>query len=663
MPPKKKTPASKSAAAASNGSASPALSAVSGVSEDSVATLDAIEGLSLQEEDAESTASGTTAVSKGKPAAKANGANGKAARAAKPSKSAPKSKSAKDAAAAALAPEAVDSSVTGRTASGVLTSHKDSRDIKIEQASLSFHSQVLLNDATLEFNFGRRYGLIGPNGCGKSTFLEAMAAREFPIPAHIDTYLLKEEYAPTDMTALDAVIEDARNEIRRLETVMEDIMAENPESPILEDIFARIDLLDEATFEARAGEILHGLGFTAETMKKRTRDLSGGWRMRVALARALFVRPTLLLLDQPTNHLDLGACVWLEEYLARYDRILVVVSHSQDFMNNVCTNIVRFLPTKKQMAYYSGNYDQYVKTREELETNQMKQFERQQSEIKHMKEFISSVGTYANLVRQAKSRQKILDKMEAAGLVEEVESDKQFKFRFENVGKLPPPVLTFTNVSFSYTGKKENDIYRNLDFGVDMDSRVALVGPNGAGKSTLLKIMSGELNPQGGQVSRHTSMKLVRYHQHAADQLDMNKTAIEYLRDKFVDHPRDISYWRQQVGRFGLTGNNQTVEIRKLSDGLRARIVFCELALSKPHIILFDEPTNALDIETIDSLAEAINDWEGGVVLVSHDFRLISQVAEQIIVCENRTCTIWKGTILEYKEKLKKSVQGDLHFA
>ncbi|KXS21829.1 P-loop containing nucleoside triphosphate hydrolase protein [Gonapodya prolifera JEL478] len=662
MPPKKKTQTSKASAAA-NGSASPALSAVSGVSEDSVVTLDdKMNELSLQgNDDAESTTSAATAASKGKPAAKANG---KAARASKTaSKTSKKGGSAAPASAAAAAPAEGTSDDSGRTAAGVLTSHKDSRDIKIEQASLSFHSQVLLTDAELEFNFGRRYGLIGPNGCGKSTFLEAMASREFPIPVHIDTYLLKEEYPPTDFAALDAVVNDAKEEVRRLEAMMEEVMADDPESPILEDIFARIDMLDESTFEARASEILHGLGFTHETMKKKTRDLSGGWRMRVALARALFIKPTLLLLDQPTNHLDLGACVWLEEYLKRYDRILVVVSHSQDFMNNVCTNIARFLPSKKKLAYYSGNYDQYVKTREELETNQMKQFERQQAEIKHMKEFIASVGTYANLVRQAKSRQKILDKMEAAGLVEEVEQEKSFRFRFENVGKLPPPVLTFTNVSFAYTGKKEDDIYRNLDFGVDMDSRVALVGPNGAGKSTLLKIMSGELNPQGGQVSRHTSMKLVRYHQHAADQLDMDKSAVDYLRDKFVEHPRDISYWRQQIGKFGLTGNNQLCEIRKLSDGQRARIVFCELALSKPHIILFDEPTNALDIETIDSLAEAINDWDGGVVLVSHDFRLIGQVAEQIIVCENRKCTPWQGSILEYKEKLKKEVQADLHFA
>lgn len=435
---------------------------------------------------------------------------------------------------------------------------------------------------------------------GKSTFLRSLAAREAPIPDFIDIYLLKEEYHPTEETALEAVIAIAADEVKRLEQTMEDILAEDPESPLLDGIYESIDRLDPATFEARAAQILHGLGFDALRMKKMTKDLSGGWRMRVSLARALFVKPTLLIMDEPTNHLDLGACVWLEEYLKRYDRILLIVSHSQDFLNNVCTNIIDFTP-KKTLMYYSGNYDQYVQTFEELAVNQGKQFEKQQAEIKHIKEFIASVGTYANLVRQAKSRQKILDKMEADGLVEQVEARKKFQFRFQEVGKLPPPLVAFTEVSFSYNGSKKDEdlIYKKLDLGIDMDSRVALVGPNGAGKSTLLKLMIGELSPVDGTISRHTNLKMVRYHQHAADQLDMTASAIEYMRNKFPDLPREMQYWRQQVGKFGLTGNNQLCPIRNLSDGQRARIVFCELALSRPHIILFDEPTNALDIETI----------------------------------------------------------------
>jgi len=240
---------------------------------------------------------------------------------------------------------------------------------------------------------------------------------------------------------------------------METIMGEDPESPLLDDIYARMDELEPSTFESRASSILYGLGFTALTMKKKTKDLSGGWRMRVALARALFVRPTLLLLDQPTNHLDLGAVVWLEEYLSHYNRILLIISHSQDFLNNVCTNIIDVTP-KKKLQYYAGNYDTYIKTKAELEVNQMKAYEKQQNEIEHLNKFIRSAGTYANLVKQAKSKQKIIDKMEAAGLVEKVETKKEFRFSFENVGKLPPPVLSFTDVWFSYDGNIKNAIYK-----------------------------------------------------------------------------------------------------------------------------------------------------------------------------------------------------------
>eukprot|EP00842_Homolaphlyctis_polyrhiza_P006982 jgi/Hompol1/873/HPOL_004036-RA len=547
-----------------------------------------------------------------------------------------------------------------RSSTGVLTSEKSSRDVKIELYSLNFFSQNLINESTIELNYGRRYGLIGPNGSGKSTFLQSLFAREAPIPEHIDIYLLNSEYPPTELTALRAVIDDAEKELKRLEKLMEDILSEDPESPLLDDIYERIEQMDSSTFESRAASILNGLGFTDARMRFKTKDLSGGWRMRVALARALFVKPSLLLLDEPTNHLDLGACVWLEDYLAKYDRILLVISHSQDFMNNVCTNIIE-LNHKKQLVYYTGNYDTFVRTKSELEVNQMKAYEKQQAEIEHMKKFIASCGTFSNLVRQAKSRQKILDKMEADGLIEKVQPPRVFDFKFESSGRLPPPVLSFTDMSFAYDGNLKNAIYRNLEYGVDTESRIALVGPNGAGKSTLLKLMSGELSATDGTIQRHTHLKISKYSQHSADQLDLDISAVDYMRKKFPEMPQDLPFWRQHVGRFGLTGNSQLCPIGQLSDGQKARIVFCELSLNRPNLLLLDEPTNALDIETIDSLARAINQFEGGVVLVSHDFRLISQVAEQIWVCENGSMSLWKGTIGEYKTYLRKQIQNNTH--
>ncbi|KAK9364815.1 P-loop containing nucleoside triphosphate hydrolase protein [Lipomyces kononenkoae] len=545
--------------------------------------------------------------------------------------------------------------LSDRVTTGVLSSLVTSRDIKITSVSLVFHGKVLTQDSTIELNYGRRYGLLGENGCGKSTLLRAMAAREYPIPEQIDIYLLNEPADPTSYSALEYVVREAEHELKRLEQMAEDILEKDgPESQILEELYERIESMDPSTFEARASLILRGLGFTNTTIKKMTKDMSGGWRMRVALAKALFVKPSLLLLDDPTAHLDLEACVWLEEYLKRFDRILVLVSHSQDFLNGVCTNMIDM--RAKKLNLYGGNYDSYVKTRAELETNQMKAYNKQQEEIAHIKKFIASAGTYANLVRQAKSRQKILDKMEADGFIEKVVPDKVFSFRFADVEKLPPPVLSFDDVTFSYSGNAADNLYEHLDFGVDMDSRVALVGPNGVGKSTLLKIMTGELQPTGGRVSRHSHLKLGVYSQHSAEQLDLRKSALEFVRDKYPAISQDYQFWRQQLGRYGLTGEGQTATMATLSEGQRSRVVFALLAIETPNVILLDEPTNGLDIPTIDSLAEAINAFEGGVVVVSHDFRLLDKIAKDIYVCNNKTTTRWDGSILEYKSSLAKNI-------
>ncbi|KAI4753392.1 hypothetical protein E4T51_13470, partial [Aureobasidium sp. EXF-12344] len=348
--------------------------------------------------------------------------------------------------------------ISDRVTTGVLASLQASRDVKITSASLVFHGKVLFNDTTLEVNYGRRYGLLGENGCGKSTLLKAINAREFPFPDHIDIYLLNEGAPLTDLGALEWVVRQAEEELARLERLVESILEENgPEDPRLEEIYERMDGMDPSTFQTRASLILTGLGFNKKTIHKKTRDMSGGWRMRVALAKALFVKPSLLLLDDPTAHLDLEACVWLEEYMKKWDRTLILVSHSMDFLNGVCTNMIDM--RMKQLMYYGGNYDSYAKTRTEQEVNQQKAYEKQQDEIKHIKKFIASAGTYANLVRQAKSRQKILDKMEADGFIQPVHQDRVFSFRFADVEKLPPPVLSLDDVTFSYSGNAEDNLY------------------------------------------------------------------------------------------------------------------------------------------------------------------------------------------------------------
>jgi len=553
--------------------------------------------------------------------------------------------------------------ITVSTTTTATSERHRTRDINVENLTLLFHGKDLVKDTTLQLSYGRRYGLLGPNGCGKSTLMNAIGNRLIPIPDYIDIFHLSSEIEASEMTALEAVVsvDEEREQLEQEANRLSDIMAEeDPDSDSAEEISAqlveiydRLDSMDSSQAEAKAAGILAGLGFTAQMQKKQTKDFSGGWRMRIALARALFLEPTLLLLDEPTNHLDMEAVVWLEEYLKKFKRILLLISHSEDFLNNVCTNIVLF--RSRELTYYNGNYDSYMKTRAEKEENQMKQFAWEQEQIKNMKEYIARFGHgSAKLARQAQSKEKVLAKMEREGLTERVVKDRVLNFGFPDPDPIPPPVLQFQSVTFGYPGQEP--LYRDVDLGVDLDSRVALVGPNGAGKTTLIKLMAGELTPIGGMVRPHSRLHMVRFTQHFVDVLDMNTTPLEYIMKEFDLHDESAASW---LGRFGISGGVQIQKIEHLSDGQKSRLVFAWMAYQEPHLILLDEPTNHLDIETIDSLANAINDFGGGVVLVSHDMRLISKVAKEIWSVEDGAVVKFPGTIEDYKKKLRKQMNLD----
>uniref|UniRef100_A0A7S4QP18 ABC transporter domain-containing protein n=1 Tax=Ditylum brightwellii TaxID=49249 RepID=A0A7S4QP18_9STRA len=371
--------------------------------------------------------------------------------------------------------------------------HANTRDINVSGVTVSFHGKHLVEETDLVINYGNRYGFIGPNGSGKSTVMKAIAARAIPIPDAIDIYFLDAEYEATDTkTALQAVFE-VQDEVKELESKAEQLNNamgdagddEELQTSIqsqLEGVYERLEAMDVNTAEARASTILHGLGFTTKMQHQKTREFSGGWRMRIALARALFLRPEFLLLDEPTNHLDMEAVFWLEEYLSKWDKILFFVCHSQDFMNNVCTNIVRLDPTFKKLRYYSGNYDTYVQTRRDQDMVQMRQYEAEQRDIAEIKDFIARFGHgTVKMVRQAQAREKLLQKKLEAGLTEKPEEYKMWDWTFPDAGQLPVPVLAIERLTFKYPGG--DPLYDNVDFGIDLQTRVALVGPNGAGKS------------------------------------------------------------------------------------------------------------------------------------------------------------------------------------
>ena len=539
--------------------------------------------------------------------------------------------------------------------------HRNARDIHVENLCVSLGANEIVRHADLSLNWGNRYGLLGRNGSGKSILMTLLGRRLVPIPESIDVFHVVAEVDPSEMTALEAVlsVDEEKAALEAEADALGDAMGEGVEdedetAERMTEIFERLEELDADSAEARAASILHGLGFTPDMQARPTNSFSGGWRMRIALARALFLNPACLLLDEPTNHLDMEAVVWLEKYLANFKKILLMVSHSQDFLNNVCTHIIHF--RDGELTNYSGNYDQYAQTRKEVEENQMKRYNWEQEQIRHMKEYIARFGHgNAKLAKQAQSKEKTLAKMERSGLTQAVSSEKVVNMRFDDPGELPPPVLQVQNATFAYPGCQP--IYEGLDFGVDLDSRIALVGPNGAGKTTLVKLLAGLLMPQQGAIRPHPHLRMARYTQHFVDTLDMNRTPLDFFGSMRPDDSE--AKLRRYLGRFGVSGADQTAEMKFLSDGIKSRVVFATMALRTPHILLLDEPTNHLDIEMIDSLADAINAFGGGVVLVSHDMRLIEQVAREIWECDHGTITRFDGSIQDYKAQLQRKMEGE----
>jgi len=508
-------------------------------------------------------------------------------------------------------------------------------------------------------NQGCRYGLIGDNGSGKSNVLAAIAQRDVPLPSHIDVFHLHEEAEPSEQTAVEAIIAHLAEESARLEELSAKLMEEfGPEDDRIMAIADRIDELDVTDAEPRARKILSGLGFHDKgvPMDRKTKHMSGGWRMRVSLGKALFASPSLLLLDEPTNHLDLEACVWLEDHLAKYKKCLLVISHSQDFLNTVCTHTVWL--NRGTLTYYGGNYAAFVKTVDDEERVAAKLYDKQQEDMHKLAEFVR-VNKANGVAMSAKSKKKVLEKVQDEAVEKPKMRQQTLSFQFQECSRLEPPVMPFDNVSFSYSGKKEDYLYQDLDLAVDCDSRVALVGPNGCGKSTLVKLMSGELSPTEGAVKKHQQLIMGYFHQHSSDILEPDLTPLGMLKKVYPpsEYKRSEEIWRSYLTQFGFNSKTMTTEIGMLSDGQKTRVIFAIMGMKPYNILLLDEPTNHLDVDAVNGLAEAIKNFKGGVVLVSHDFRLIDQVANEIWVCKDKGVTKMEGSIHQYKKELSKKME------
>ncbi|KAJ2725411.1 ATP-binding cassette, regulator of translational elongation [Coemansia sp. Benny D115] len=550
------------------------------------------------------------------------------------------------------------------------TSTRDKiKDVKIEGFDISYAGKRILTNANLHLVYGRRYGLIGRNGIGKSTLLRNIAYRELSVPTYISILFVEQEMAGDDTPAIRSVLKadmfreqllkdeaGINEEIKRLEEpepldergeVMSkhEIEAKRNEmGDRLNSIMTKLTEIESDKAEAKAGSILSGLGFSASDFQRPTKSFSGGWRMRLSLARALFCRPDLLLLDEPTNMLDIPAVVWLERYLKTWNSTLFVVSHDREFLDEVATDIVH--QHSEQLDQYRGNFQSFWATREERRKNQLREYETQMQYRTHLQEYIDRWRYNANRAAQAQMKIKILEKLPE---LEKPEDEKVVTFTFPNPDSISPPVLYMNEVGFSYT--EERKILGNVNIDMQMDARVAIVGPNGAGKTTLLKLLIGKLEPTSGMVHRHGRLRIAYFSQHHVDQLDVTLTAVGQLKKMFPGNT-DEEY-RRHLGAFGISGMTALQEIRTLSGGQKSRVTFAGLAVQQPHFLILDEPTNHLDMESIDALTSALKLFKGGVVLVSHDERFIDSVCTEMWVCADGKVSKFTGEgIKDYKKMI-----------
>uniref|UniRef100_A0A8C6UKU2 ATP-binding cassette sub-family F member 1 n=1 Tax=Neogobius melanostomus TaxID=47308 RepID=A0A8C6UKU2_9GOBI len=532
---------------------------------------------------------------------------------------------------------------------------ENASDIKLERFSISAHGKELFVNADLLVVAGRRYGLVGPNGKGKTTLLKHIANRALSIPPNIDVLLCEQEVVADDTPAVQAVLKaDTRRlklleEEKRLQARLE--KGEDSVAERLDKVYEELRAIGAAAAEPKARRILAGLSFTPEMQNRPTKKFSGGWRMRVSLARALFMEPTLLMLDEPTNHLDLNAVIWLNNYLQGWKKTLLIVSHDQSFLDDVCTDIIHL--DNQKLYYYRGNYLTFKKMYVQKQKEMQKQYDKQEKKLKDLKAGGKSTKQAEKQTKEALTRKQQKGKKKGAQEEESLEAPELLKrpkeytvkFTFPNPPPLSPPILGLHCVDFCYEGQKP--LFKNVDFGIDMESRICIVGPNGVGKSTLLLLLTGRLNPV------RTMTLLGFFNQQYADQLNMEETATEYLQRNFNLPYQDA---RKCLGRFGLESHAHTIQISKLSGGQKARVVFAELSCRQPDVLILDEPTNNLDIESIDALSEAINEYKGAVIIVSHDARLITETQCTLWVVEDCTINNIEGDFEDYKREVLEAL-------
>lgn len=547
-------------------------------------------------------------------------------------------------------------------------SQSKSKDIKVDGIDTSIGGKRILTDTSLTLAYGRRYGLVGQNGIGKSTLLRALSRREVAIPTHISILHVEQEIMGDDTPAIQAVLDAdvwRKHLLKEQEKITKELSELDAQRATLADtsgdaakidhqreglditlgdVQAKLSEMESDKAESRAATILAGLGFSPERQQFATKTFSGGWRMRLALARALFCEPDLLLLDEPSNMLDVPSITFLSNYLQGYPSTVLVVSHDRAFLNEVATDIIH--QHSERLDYYKGaNFDSFYATKEERRKTAKREYDNQMVQRAHLQAFIDKFRYNAAKSSEAQSRIKKLEKMP---ILEAPESEYTVHFKFPEVEKLSPPIIQMSNVSFGYTPDKP--LLKNVDLDVQLDSRIGIVGPNGAGKTTALKLLIGALSPTAGLISQNPRLRIGFFAQHHVDALDLTTSAVGFMAAKYPG--KTDEEYRRHLGAFGITGMTGLQKMELLSGGQKSRVAFAILSLQNPHILVLDEPSNHLDIEAMDALSTALQQFQGGVLMVSHDVTMLKNVCTSLWVCDQGTVTHFEGTVEQYKKKI-----------
>lgn len=527
--------------------------------------------------------------------------------------------------------------------------------LQFDNLSLRRGERVLFENASFKIHSGQKVGITGANGCGKSSLFAMLLNQlstdkgEAHFPKSWVLSHVAQESPDSDCPALEYVL-DGDQEWRELDNALQ-----QDDSNKLSELHSRYEEIDGYTARARAAQLMHGLGFQKGDVEKPVNTFSGGWRMRLNVAKALMCRSDLLLLDEPTNHLDLDAILWLERWLKHYSGTILLIAHDRDFLDGIISHTLHI--ENQKAVLYRGNYSAFEKIRTEQLSNQQSQFEKQKRKKAHMHAFVERFRAKASKAKQAQSRLKALQRMET---IAPAHVDSPFDFTIPNPEKEPNPLLRLEGAHFAYD---DHTIIDKLDLRIAPGERIGLIGPNGAGKSTLIKMLAGSLKVRSEQRLTAPDLKIGYFAQHQLEQLQAEHTPIEHM--KHLDDEATEQQIRNYLGSFGFHGNQSKTKIAVFSGGEKSRLVLALLCYQKPNLLLLDEPTNHLDLEMRQALAVALQEYSGAVVLVSHDRHLLRVNSDQLILVHSGTAQLFNGDLDDYprwvsqqKEKQKAISKG-----